>query len=118
MSFGCTVVLAILLEARLGIYVFFCSRFVTPCEHKGISMCRIIVAIACLLCLSLRGEAQTATEVFQLRLASAELGQAILANNFIGTALTQDQVSHYIPRTNRCYVELTVQTGDVSKNLE
>src|SRR4029077_13591022 len=63
------------------------------------------------------GEAQTATEVFQLRLASAELGQAILANNFIGTALTQDQVSHYIPRTNRCYVELTVQTGDVSKNL-
>ena len=51
-------------------------------------MCRIIVAIACLLSLSLRGEAQTATEVFQLRLASAELGQAILANNFIGTALT------------------------------
>jgi hypothetical protein len=59
----------------------------------------------------------TATEVFQLRSACAALGQQILEGNFIGSALTQDQVSHYNPRTNRCYVELTVQTADLSKGF-
>jgi hypothetical protein len=39
------------------------------------------------------------------------LGDKILEENIIvGSALSQSQVSHYDPRTNRCYVELTVQT--------
>jgi len=33
----------------------------------------------------------------------------------VGIALTKDQVSHYDPQTNRCYVQLTVQIADLSK---
>jgi len=55
----------------------------------------------------------TATEVFRLRSVCAELGEKILENNAIGPALTQDQVSHYDPRTNRCYVQLDVHTADL-----
>jgi len=57
----------------------------------------------------------TASEVFHLRTECAHLGQKILEGNVIGVALTQDQVSHYDPQTNRCYVQLTVQTADLSK---
>ena len=42
----------------------------------------------------------------------AELGEKIMVDNAIGVTLTQSQLSHYDPRTNRCYVELTVQTID------
>jgi hypothetical protein len=31
----------------------------------------------------------------------------------IGSALTQEQVTHYNPRTNRCYVKLEVHTADL-----
>jgi hypothetical protein len=58
----------------------------------------------------------TATEVFNLRSKCAELGEKILKNNLIGIALTQDELSHYDPITNRCYVELTVQNADMSKS--
>jgi hypothetical protein len=37
-----------------------------------------------------------------------------MEDNTIGAALTQSQVSHYDPRTNRCYVELTVHTVDTT----
>jgi hypothetical protein len=57
----------------------------------------------------------TATEVFNLRSRCVALGDQILEANTIGSALTQSQVSHYEPRTNRCYVELTIQTADLSK---
>lgn len=57
----------------------------------------------------------TATEIFNLRSECARLGQKILHGNIVGVALTQDQVSHYDPQTNRCYVQLTVQTADLSK---
>ena len=55
----------------------------------------------------------TATEVFRLRSECATLGQKILDNNTIGSALTQSQVSHYNPMTNRCYIQLTVQSADL-----
>jgi len=35
--------------------------------------------------------------------------------NIIGTALTQSQVSHYDPQTNRCYVDLNVNMADLAK---
>lgn len=57
----------------------------------------------------------TATEIFNLRSKCADLGQKILDANVIGIALTQDQVSHYDPKTNRCCVELTVRDADLSK---
>jgi hypothetical protein len=55
----------------------------------------------------------TATEVFNLRSKCAALGEKILEDNFLGRSLTQSQVSHYDPQTNRCYVELTVQSADL-----
>jgi hypothetical protein len=60
----------------------------------------------------------TATEVFNLRSKCAELGHNILADNIIGSALAQDQVSHYDPRSNRCYVELDVHTADLNKEWD
>jgi hypothetical protein len=60
----------------------------------------------------------TATEVFNLRSKCAALGERILEDNTIGSALTQSQVTHYEPRTNRCYVELTIQTADLSKPID
>ena len=60
----------------------------------------------------------TATEIFHLRSECAHLGQKILDGNFVGVALTEDQVSHYDPQTNRCYVQLTVQTADLSKSAD
>jgi hypothetical protein len=59
----------------------------------------------------------TASEVFALRSKCAELGDQIKDGNVIGTNLTQDVISHYEPKTNRCYVELTVQTADTSAPL-
>jgi hypothetical protein len=60
----------------------------------------------------------TATEVFNLRGRCAALGDRILNNNVIGSALSQSQISHYEPRTNRCYVELTVQTADTTVPMQ
>lgn len=41
------------------------------------------------------------------------MGDRILSENRIGPALTQDQVSHYNPGTNHCYVKLEVSTADL-----
>lgn len=60
----------------------------------------------------------TATEVFNLRSACARLGEKILNDNVIGSALTQSQVSNYNAKANRCYVELTIQNADLSKGIE
>ena len=54
----------------------------------------------------------TAREVFDLRSKCATLGEKILADNMIGPALTQEQVTHYNPQTNRCYVKLEVSSAD------
>jgi hypothetical protein len=51
----------------------------------------------------------SATEVFHLRSLCAKLGEQLSDENVIGSALTQDQVSHYDPKSNRCYVELSVR---------
>ncbi len=57
----------------------------------------------------------TASEVFNLRSKCAELGDKILESNFVGSALTQEVLSHYNPETNRCYVELDVHAADLSQ---
>jgi hypothetical protein len=58
----------------------------------------------------------TATEIFNLRSKCAEFGEKIMNENIIGIALAQEQVSHYDPKSNRCYVELTVHTADMTKH--
>jgi hypothetical protein len=56
----------------------------------------------------------TATEVFDLRSRCVALGEKIMENNAIGSALTQWQNSHYNPVINRCHVELIVQSANKS----
>ena len=58
--------------------------------------------------------APSAIDEFQLRSKCAECGNQIMNDNIIGSALTQSQVSTYNPRMRRCYVELTVQSVDLS----
>jgi hypothetical protein len=56
------------------------------------------------------------TEDVQLHSACAAWGEQILEGNFIRSAVYQEQFSRYSPRTNRCYVEMRVQTGDPDEN--
>jgi len=56
----------------------------------------------------------TATEVFNLRSRCAALGDQILEDRGVGSALSQSQVSYYNERTNRCYVEVTAQTANLN----
>jgi hypothetical protein len=56
----------------------------------------------------------SATEVFNLRSRCAELGENILDQQPFKSRTFPSQVSRYDPRTNRCYVELTVLTDDIN----
>lgn len=56
----------------------------------------------------------TATEVFHLRSECARLAEKMLENDVVGIALTKSQLSHYNPQSNRCYVELSAQTADLT----
>src|SRR5260370_4544760 len=60
----------------------------------------------------------TATEVFNLRSKCAELGEKILKNTVISDDLKKDQLSRYEPKTNRCYVQLTVWNANLAKGDE
>jgi len=60
----------------------------------------------------------TAPEVFDLRSKCAELGEKIMKNTVLRDALKKDQVSHYEPKSNRCYVRLTAWSGDLAKESE
>jgi hypothetical protein len=60
----------------------------------------------------------TATEIFHLRSECAKMGEKILSENYIGISLTQSQVSKYDPKSNRCYVELSVMSADPSLPIE
>jgi len=54
----------------------------------------------------------------QLRSACASSAQQILEGNLIRSALYEEQFSRYSPRTNRCYVELRVQTGELNERSD
>ena len=57
----------------------------------------------------------TATEIFHLRSECAALAGKILNSSIIGPALYKSQISHYDPLTNRCYVEITIQSADTTR---
>jgi len=59
-----------------------------------------------------------ATEVVRLRSTCAAWGRQILEGNFIRSALYQEQFSRYSSQTNRCYVEMRIQTHDPDKRLD
>jgi hypothetical protein len=50
----------------------------------------------------------TAEQAYRLQDDCSRRGEAILRDNAIGSALTQEEVSRYNPTTNRCYVRLEV----------
>jgi hypothetical protein len=41
-----------------------------------------------------------------------------MKNTVTGDELTKNQVSHYVPKTNRCYVQLTVWNAKLAKGDE
>jgi len=55
---------------------------------------------------------------FQLHSTCDALGQRILEVNVVRSALYQEQFARYSPSTNRCYVEMRVQTGDQDHHTE
>jgi hypothetical protein len=59
-----------------------------------------------------------ATADVQRRSACAILAQEILEGNLVRSALYQEQFSHYSPKTNRCYVEMRVQTGELNERSD
>ncbi len=67
---------------------------------------------------ALSARSPTATEVFNLRSNCAELGEKIMKNTIIGDELKKNQLSHYEPKTNRCYVRLTVWNATLGKGAE
>jgi len=58
----------------------------------------------------------TAQEAYRLQDDCTHRGEKILRDNFIGSALTQEQVSRYNPTTNRCYVRLEVHAKFLSES--
>ena len=58
----------------------------------------------------------SAFEVFHLRSECAKLGNEILDDEVVGTALHKDVATHYNPKTNRCYAELSVMPVDAGSN--
>jgi hypothetical protein len=57
-------------------------------------------------------------EDVQLRSACAASAQQILERNFVRSALYQDQFWRFSPSTNRCYVEIRVQTGGLGERSD
>jgi hypothetical protein len=56
-----------------------------------------------------------AAEVFNLRSKCGALGDAMLERNAVGSDLRESAVSHYDPKTNRCYVRLDVYMADLKR---
>jgi hypothetical protein len=59
-----------------------------------------------------------ATEDVQLRSTCDAWAQQILEGNVIRSALYQEQFSRYSAMTNRCYVEIRVQTGELNEHSD
>ena len=78
-------------------------------------MAACVLAIAGAIAADRVHENPAAIENVELRSACAAWAQEILEGNFIRSALYQEQFSHYSPSTNRCYVEIRVQTGELNE---
>jgi hypothetical protein len=67
----------------------------------------------------------TAEQAYRLQDDCTRRGEKILADNAVGSALAEEQVSRYNPATNRCYVRLETHAisikdwdkADFSRNL-
>jgi hypothetical protein len=57
----------------------------------------------------------TAEQAYRLQDDCSHRGEAILRDNSVGSALTQEQVSRYNAVTNRCYVRLEVHARNLGE---
>ena len=72
----------------------------------------LVILVSVGLCVPAMAQApDSVTGVPNLRSRCAELGGKILEGIDAPRHPTLSQVSHYDPRTNRCYVEVTEQSG-------
>ena len=53
-----------------------------------------------------------------MRSKCAELGEKILKDTVVAADLKREELSHYEPKTNRCYVRLTVWNASLGKGEE
>lgn len=92
--------------------IFAVSRSGHALPHSpAVVMCFLVLSIAgAATAAELEPQFARAAEAEQQRSACAAAGEQILAGNVIGSAAYQDQFSRYLPQTNRCYVEMLVQT--------
>jgi hypothetical protein len=97
--------------------LFLICLFLTACGQKNESLEQRVTKLEKRLDTLMNQRQPTAKELFELRSKCVALGEKILKNNVVGSALTQSQVSHYDTKTGRCYVELTVQNADLSKPM-
>ena len=75
----------------------------------------LVILVSVGLCVPAMAQApDSVTGVLDLRSKCAELGQKILDEEPFKIRRFPAQASHYDPRTNRCYVELTVLTDDIN----
>lgn len=88
------------------------------------TMNRLAVAILLLSLCSCKAskqkqsEADAQPELLNLQSKCTAMGKKVMQGNLIGNALTQEQVSRYNPKDNRCYVKLTVHTADLTTPRE
>jgi hypothetical protein len=81
-------------------------------------VCLLVAPVAVARADGLVQPLESVTEEARFRSACAASGEQILAANFIRSAVHQEQVARYSPRTSRCYVEMRVQTLDRDENVE
>jgi hypothetical protein len=93
----------------LHLFAFLMLLFFSGCKQSSAPISPVNVPLF---------RSPTASEVFDLRSKCAEHGEKILKNTVVSNALKKDQVSHYEPKTNRCYVQLTVWSADLAKGSE
>jgi hypothetical protein len=79
-------------------------------------------AAACMLAV---GDATAADQVHQnpavieeVQLRCADWAEQILEGNFVRSALYQEQFWRYSPSSNRCYVEIRVETSELSEHSD
>ena len=97
---------------------FLVSLATISCNQKGEDLEKRVSHLESKLDSIVTHRSASASEVFHLRSECADLGVKILNGNLVGIAVTQSQVSHYDPKSNRCYVELTVQSANLKAPTE
>ena len=95
--------------------------------HRGAQSPKVValfagsLRVAVCSCILAAGDATAGDRVnpvvedVQLLSECAASAQQILERNFVRSALYQDRFWRYSPSTNRCFVEIRVQTGGLSE---